>query len=176
MYRLSQKPVLPALLLLLFLMGCMPGRKLKQLPDGKAELADYTHDWLRYKIYLLPEDEAVGRKQKVRAGVKLSIRVINMHDNSSPLRRLCGDLQDYNTYYEYLLNGAKEEIYLQGKQGLKYPVYYAFENNYNAFPFETINLGYAFSGREQLKDYQLVFIDRVFSKDTIVFQLNSPKK
>jgi hypothetical protein len=153
--------------------SCAPARKALDVPSAPTELADHTQGWLRYKVYRQPA--AADRHHRDRA-LKLSIRVINMEDNSSPLRRLCGDLQDYNTYYEYLLNGAKNEIYLEGKKGIKYPVFYAFENNYNAFPFETFNLGYTFSGREKLEDYNLVFIDRVFAKDTIVFSLNNLKK
>lgn len=176
LYRILSLP-----LLALMWTGCKSGHKVMQVTKApktskvQTELADYTRDWLRYRVYLQPATEVTAQKDQSRA-LKLSIRVINIKDNSSPLRRLCSNLDEYNFYYEYLLNSAKEEIYLQGKNGIKYPVFYAFENNYNAFPFETINLGYTFSGREQLKDYRLIYIDRVFAKDTLVFSLNSPKQ
>jgi hypothetical protein len=147
--------------------------------NTKKQIAEYSVDWLKYKIYLLPQDTAGSKKHRNRAdkNIKLSIMVINMKDNFSPLRKLCSDIDQYNIYNEYLLNGAKNEIYLQTGTDINYPVYYAFENNYNAFPFETINVGYKLIHKK--KDHsepKLVFVDRVFSKDTITFNLTSSLK
>jgi len=147
--------------------ACMPARKVAQTKPGQEVLADRSRDWLRYEIYRLPDT-------KGNNSIRLSIRVINTRDNTSPLRRVCTNLEDYNTCYEYLLNRAKNDIWLESRSGARYPVYYAFENNYNAFPFETINLGYSCPDKKH--DYRLVFVDRVFARDTLVFPLPNLKK
>lgn len=126
----------------------------------------------------MPQEKGATKKQqnKTDKNIKLSIMVVNMNsDNASPLRRLCSNLEEYNIKNEYLLNSAKNDIYLVASDNtIKYPVYYAFENNYNAFPFETINVGYAFKNNEtkKMKKIKLVYIDRIFSNDSIFFNLN----
>ncbi len=131
-------------------------------------IGEYSRDWLKYKIFLLPEQPGTSRAKN--RSLALNIRVINIMDNVSPLRKRSGNLDEYNTYYEYLLNGCKNEIYLNAGGRISYPVSYSYENNYNAFPFESINVGYTISKRK--KKYELVYIDRVFSQDTVTFSLS----
>ena len=61
-----------------------------------------------------------------------------------------------------------------------YPVYYAFENNYDAFPFETINVGFEYdlrkNGINSLKNLQLIYTDKIFSHSTISCNLKYPNK
>lgn len=166
------------LLLCLFIAACSSNKQVA-ISNTKKQIAEYDIDWLKYKIYLMPQDTMTVKKHRTKAdkNIKLSIMVINMKDNFSPLRKLCSDIDQYNIYNEYLLNGVKNEIYLQTGTNINYPVYYSFENNYNAFPFETINVGYKLTHKK--KDHnepKLVFVDRVFSKDTITFNLTSSLK
>jgi len=67
---------------------------------------------------------------------------------------------------------------MKAKGALLYPVAYSFENNYNAFPFETINVGFKFSKgiKAGTKDLQLIYDDKVFARDTVSFYLNQIKK
>lgn len=135
--------------------------------QSKALVGSSERGWLHYEVFLLPVDSGIDKKNDV---VKLSVRIVNKHDNTSPLRKLCNNLDDYNTLYEYLLNSARNEIYLQTSGAITYPVSYSFENNYNAFPFETINVGYHI--RPKKKAMQLVYVDRVFARDTLIIPLN----
>ncbi len=125
--------------------------------------------WLQYKVFMLPAENN-GETYHGKRTVALNIMVINMIDNTSPLRKRSADLEQYNIQYEYLLNTCKNEIILNGKKTVSYPVSYSYENNYNAFPFESINVGYAVAAKKQ--SYQLVYVDRIFSQDTVTFSLS----
>jgi hypothetical protein len=144
----------------------------------KTLIGEQSAGWLKYKIYMLPGDTSRNGKQK--DNLVLSIMIINMQDNTSPLRKLCANLDDYNQYYEYLLNSCKNDIVLQAGNKRLYPVYYAFENNYDAFPFETINVGFESDrtnkGLNHLKNPELIYADKVFSHDTITCPLHNPNR
>ena len=141
--------------------------------EDKIQIAEFSKDWLQYKVYQMNDLNRKGASKREQA-LKLSVRIINMKDNTSPLRALCSNLDDYNIYYEHLLNGAKNELYLLTRDQIIFPVYYSFENNYNAFPFETINVGYVLPKATRKNNATtLVFVDRIFSKDSIFFNLNS---
>lgn len=159
----------------LALFSCATTKLGKQEAKSRKQIAELSVDWLKYKIYLMPEEEQVAGKSRHNKtkSIKLSMMIINMKNNFSPLRRLCSDINEYNLYNEYLLNGAKNEIYLISGNTINYPVFYAFENNYNAFPFETINVGYTLPKKNKKSTpMSLVFVDRVFAKDTLTFSLN----
>lgn len=163
------------LLIMLVLTGCHTGKLVSGVyRDNKILVDERSKGWLKYQVYLLPEDIAGKEQDKMM----LSIRVINMENNTSPLRRLCTSLDDYNEYYEYLLNHCKEDITVSAGGALLYPVSYSFENNYNAFPFETINVGYRYkAGKEKYKGgVALTYNDKVFAHDTINFDLNPIKR
>lgn len=151
--------------------SCHSSRKtIAQARTERELISEYRKDDLLYKVFRLPDKP--GGERVASAGnrnVMLSIRVINMKDNASPLRSRCTNLDEYNTLYEYLLNSCKNEIYLQNGKNISYPVSYSFENNYNAFPFETINVGYHISRKSS--NCKLVYVDRVFSRDTITFTI-----
>ena len=154
----------------LFMASCGSGRKAAQQPAAvnagarSVLLAEVDKGWLKYRIYQNTDTVAIKGDQILR----LSIRIINTSDNTSPLRKLCSNLTDYNTYYEYLLNSAKNELVLSdAKAVFNYPVAYSFENNYDAFPFETINVGYRIT-RKTIPQ-KLIYTDRVFARDTITF-------
>jgi len=166
--------VFAGLLLTVILAGCSGPRHASVAQDREA-LAQYSRPGLQYNLYLLPEDSATARGKKAAPYARFSIRVINTADNASPLRRLCHNLDEYNTYYEYLLNRALNDLQLIDNGAILYPVSYSFENNYNAFPFETINVGYRIDLRQARKKkhaLKMVYADRVFAQDTIVFNLN----
>ena len=170
--RRSAVRLLATLTLLLVLMNsCTTTRPVTTTSElvGTA-----NREWLTYQVYRLPTEKSNQPVDKKLATHMYSIRVVNTGDNTSPLRKLSNDLAEYNTYYEYLLNGCKDDISLSGNSGFTaYPVYYAFENNYNAFPFETINVGYTISKKQSReKNMRLVFVDRLFAHDTISISLN----
>lgn len=155
--------------------GCMSHKQMSS--SGNADnilLGEYRKGWIKYQVYQMPlETSTQSPARKKIETVKLSIRVINTEDGTSPLRKRCGSLEEYNTYYEYLLNGAKEDIVLLQASKVFYPVFYAFENNYNVVPYETINVGYVKkrARRKNAEHAQLLFNDKVFSGDTLVCDL-----
>jgi len=160
----------PLLIYITVLPGCTSSRKIS-ITQGTSILpvATTTRPGLQYNLYLLPADSVSVPY------TRFSIRVLSTTDNFSPLRRLCRNLQEYNTYYEYLLNGAAQDLLLVDRGQILYPVSYSFENNYNAFPFETINVGYRYGRqprRPKKRDLKMIYTDRVFAQDTIVFNLN----
>lgn len=157
--------------------GCDSIKHTSAKKNIKTQIAEYSNDELKYKVFLMPQESVTLKSKEKTKSIKFSIMIINMKNNFSPLRRLCSDINDYNIYNEYLLNGAKNEIYLLTNSGINYPTYYLFENNYSAFPFETINVGYSVpSPVKKGTQFTLVYVDRVFSKDTISFNLNSTLK
>lgn len=169
--------VIPCFLISSILMtSCTTNKKTVSVNNDKVLLTERSAGWLKYKVYLLPATEM---SRKGANNMMLSIQVINMQDNTSPLRKICADLDQYNTYYEYLLNRCKEDLLLYWKGEILYPVSYSFENNYNAFPFETINVGYKYDlnkkRNKRMKDLKLAYTDRVFAQDTITFYLNNKK-
>jgi hypothetical protein len=168
------------LLAVIFLSGCCgvttgcgsPKRLVRTEPQEKRLISEYEKGWLKYKVFLLPADENDQRYAGKNEIIRLSIMVVNIKDNTSPLRKLCSNLDQYNIYYEYLLNSCKNELSLQSAKHVAYPVSYSFENNYDAFPFETINVGYRI-GRSKKESYKLVYVDRVFSQDTLTFPIST---
>lgn len=163
--RISRLTVLLLMVICFQLQACHSTKKSARTAMKQKELiSELRTDWLHYKIFRLPD---TLKRAKGKEVVQLSIRVLNTMDDTSPLRKLCTDLEQYNIRYEYLLNGAKNEVYLQSPKGISYPVSYSFENNYNAVPFETINVGYHINRLE--KGTRLVYVDRVFAQDTLYF-------
>jgi hypothetical protein len=162
------------------IMSCSGPRKTASNRNTtKVLLAENTRPGLRYELYLLPADSTAQRSKQQVPYARLSLRIVNTADNASPLRRICRNLDEYNTYYEYLLNGAPGDLqFIDGKETF-YPVSYSFENNYNAFPFETINAGFRYDFRRSRRKnapLQLLYADRVFARDTLVFHLNLTKQ
>lgn len=152
--------------------SCKVGKPASAKQNDKILVSERSKGWLRYEVYLLPVET-----KRNDENVMLSIRIVNTYDNNSPLRKLCTSLDDYNQYYEYLLNHTKEDITMTAKGTLLYPVAYSFENNYNAFPFETINVGYRFATTKNAhaKALVLTYDDKVFGRDTVNFYLNHLK-
>lgn len=146
----------------------------KQPQRGVVQVAQFKKGDLSYEIYRQPlagenmQATAKGKQNTIR----LSIRIINKAGNVSPLRAVSANYEKYNINNEYLLNGAKNDIMLLVKGLVIYPSYYSFENNYNAFPFETINLGYSLTTQQRKLPVELIFVDKVFTQDSILFNLN----
>jgi|GEM_PF-4592264 len=140
----------------------------------KKQVAQFRKGDLAYEVYRQYLTETNGKKadRSKKESVRLMIRIVNKANNVSPLRAMSGSYDAYNSNNEYLLNGAKNDIMLLIKGQYIYPLYYSFENNYNSFPFETINLGYSISRQQKRSAVQLVFIDKVFTQDSIFFNLN----
>lgn len=162
-------------LIMLTVVSCKTGKTATIQPQTKILIGERNKGWLRYEVYLLPADVPPGKHSS--ENMMLSIRVVNTYDNTSPLRKLSTSLDDYNQYYEYLLNHTKDDITMYANGALLYPVAYSFENNYNAFPFETINVGYKLStrGKSAVKGLRLTYDDKVFARDTVNFYLNHIK-
>ena len=147
---------------------------LKQPKKKTEQIAQFKKGDLSYEVY---RQYATGENMQMAADpkqspVRISIRIINKGGNVSPLRAISGNYETYNINNDYLLNGAKNDIMLFVKGRLIYPSYYCFENNYNAFPFETINLGYSLTTKQRKSPVQLIFVDKVFTQDSIFFNLN----
>jgi hypothetical protein len=105
-------------------------------------------------------------------GIVLTVRVYNNQDMSSPLRKVCRSMDAYNSANEYLLNKLRQDIRLEYGTASCNPTDFWFENNYNAFPFETFKVGFTppksfFKGHSKVA--QLVYVDRVFTGDTLSF-------
>ncbi len=140
--------------------------------NAKLLLGNYTRGWVKYNIYILTNEAWQKKPLKNKKQIILSIRIINAEDNISPLRRQGRSLEQYNVLYEYLLNQAKNDLVLISGNSIAYPVYYSFENNYNAVPFETINVGYdissmAHKSKKRGVSMRLLYMDKIFSHDTL---------
>jgi len=161
-------------LCLLICGGCRSTKHTAAPVQERKLLSSCERPGLRYELYRLPADSVMDYRHSSDVPYfKFSIRIVNTADNASPLRRLCHNLEEYNTYYEYLLNRAVNDLQLIACGTIMYPVSYSFENNYNAFPFETVNAGYRFSNRSgKCRELELRYTDRVFAQDTIVFHFN----
>jgi hypothetical protein len=159
-----------------FLSGCA-GTKRTAVNTEKYQVSGLDINGLSYKVFVLPQQPGPNESRHKGSSRNLifSITVTNTLDNTSPLRKISGDLDQYNTYYEYLLNRCKENLVLKNGNELAYPVYYSFENNYNAFPFETINVGYRLKPLHKNNALTLQFTDLVFAHDTLNFPLNNLK-
>lgn len=166
------------LLLVFIIVSACSGSKKTIVTADKILVSEFERDWLKFRVFLLPQSQSDVHNSKKEHGQKnmvFSIMIINMKDNASPLRKICGNLDEYNTYYEYLLNRCKENISLQQNGEIAYPVYYSFENNYNSFPFETINVGYRFKEKRRTNVPELVFDDKIFSHTILRFSLDKIK-
>lgn len=129
-------------------------------------VAEKQVGWLKYQLYFKPQDPK-GKNQIV-----VSLRVINTENNVSPLRRISNNIEAYSTYYEYLLNSAKNDFILQTATYELYPKWFAFENNYNAFPFEVLNVGFEDNAlRKKDVPLTLLFTDRVFSHNVVSLKI-----
>jgi len=158
--------------------GCSsPRRTTRAWVSQKTLIKEREKGVFRYKVYIMPnQNQAKTRafSKKSKVPLVLSIRVINKDGGVSPLRGICQDLRQYSILYEYLLNAAKNDFVLLNGNEFEYPIYYSFENNYNAFPFETINIGYSGSvnpSATQLKKLRLLYMDKIFSHDTLLLNL-----
>lgn len=132
-------------------------------------IAQVKKDWINYQLYQLSDTTVQQQRSRLFA-----IRIVNTADNYSPLRKLSSNLEAYNTMYAYLLNQAKYDLLLQSDKGKQYACsYYAFENNYNAFPFDAMTIGFTIEGKKRYRhaQQQIQYIDHVFTQDTILFQL-----
>lgn len=137
-------------------------------------IGEFDRGWLKYKFYSQPVEKSLitsTKKRKKDSGSEMlfSIKIVNMQDATSPLRKLSTNLDQYNVLYEYLLNQIKNDLTLHVGDKTLFPVYYAFENNYNVVPFETINVGYKSSDLKRRKKIStsLIYADKVFLHDTI---------
>jgi hypothetical protein len=162
--------------------SCHTQRQFSNTPlvASKTLLATCDKGWLRYKIYQLPIDKQTTKKSKQSKNshpLVFSIMIINQENGDSPLRRICGSLEQYNALYEYLLNQAKNDLALVSGTNVLYPSYCSFENNYNAFPFETLNVGFSADALARYKvrksvPVRLLYMDRVFAHDTVTCDIN----
>ena len=138
----------------------------------KTLIASRTKGWLKYNIYQMPLDSQALRSHKRNRPLIFSIRIINMENDVSPLRRISSSLKQYDVFYEYLLNQTKNDLALVSGTTVVYPSYYSFENSYNVFPFETVNVGFsaeviAQSKFKKSEPVRLLYADKVFAHDTL---------
>jgi hypothetical protein len=134
-----------------------------------ALIVQIKKGWINYQLYKI-SDTTVS---KIRS-MQFAIRIVNTLDNLSPLRKLSNNLDMYNTYYAYLLTQAKYDLLLLTERNKAYPcTNFTFENNYNAFPFDAFTFGFSLAGSNKNRKAQkyIQYIDQVFTKDTILFQL-----
>ncbi len=178
-----KKPVVQMLCAALIIAtGCKQSSLIRQSsPLEKELLGTYSRGWITYKIYRLPLASTARGTSKRNTELVLSIKIINTEENgASPLRRQSKNLDQYNVLYEYLLNQAKNDLTLVSGNAIAYPVYYAFENNYNVVPFETINVGYDISSlqrrrRKNNAELRLFYMDKIFAHDTLSCSLTHPQ-
>ena len=167
--RIKKGVRLATSVVILLLAGCAVHHPaaITKVDDKQPQLlGEFSRGWLKYQFYQQGSNGKyhAGQKDKMR----FTVRIINMADGTSPLRRLARNIDQYNVYYEYLLNETKNDLTLVYGDRVLYPVYYAFENNYNAFPFETINVGYQPIGKKiKGASAYLQYADKVFAHDTI---------
>ncbi|GAA4450457.1 hypothetical protein [Rurimicrobium arvi] len=141
------------------LLSCGESKNLLKSPAQNRRVSGYATDSFRYEVYQLPSGKET---------LALSLRIVNVAGTQSPLRMLSGNIEQYSTYYEYLLNRAAADFRLVCDKEELAPAAYSVENNYNAFPFETINISF-YTGRKarSRKRKVLLFADNVFSHQVI---------
>lgn len=160
------------LLLLVQAMACVSRHvevRNEALVVDKRQIAEFTKGDVRYEVYQIQKEAPTKSKSKI---LNLSIRLINVGANVSPLRAISKDLEQYSANYEYFLNHAQQDVFLRIKNEPVFPKYYFFENNYNAFPFDVINVGFAIGAQQIKKGVQLVFVDKLLTRDSIFFNIN----
>lgn len=165
-----------ALLILGTSLGSCSVKKATLAPkQEKTQIATFSKGDLTYEIYRQSafNQDGESKVEKNNEILRLTIRLVNKAGNTSPLRAISRNYEEYNIHNEYLLNGARNDIMLCIQQQYLFPKYYSFENNYNAFPFETINVGYVLGKKQKHKPIQLIFVDKIFTRDSIFFNLNS---
>jgi hypothetical protein len=130
------------------------------------KVAAYRKGDLRYDLFLKKYNNVHNKRN-----VDFVLRIINIENDVSPLRAISKNLDEYSVHYEYLLNQAKDDfaLYVDGKS--LFPLSYSFENYYNTFPFDALNIGFASGTKLQGKNAELVFVDRLFSRDSIFFNI-----
>lgn len=141
----------------------------------KQLMGEQTRGWLQYRFFLHSASPCVSVEHQKGIELVMSIVVVNKYDATSPLRKVCSSLEDYNTRYEYLLNDARNDIAIEWAGHVYHPVYYAFENNYNTMPFETINIGFRTDRKFGRKHGtpMLRFANMAMGSDTVSCQLPS---
>ena len=125
-------------------------------------VAEMDRGWAHYEVY------RSGDKPKSGTPITLSIRVFDK-GGESPLRKISSSLQQYNEFYEYLLNRARYDLLLVQGQDAYYPTAFIFENGYRALPFETIVVTYTPLKLKRTRNHplRLLYLDKVFSHDTL---------
>ncbi|MFA6152122.1 MAG: hypothetical protein WC716_12425 [Chitinophagaceae bacterium] len=139
--------------------------------DNRIQIGEFQKGDLSYEIFRLDNFNQITSEQSKLKTIKLSVRIINKGGGQSPLRAISNNLDEYNSRYSYLLNNAKNDLIIKTHSAVLCPVYYSFENNYNAFPFETINVGYELNRKQAKGSVQLIFVDKIFTQDSIFFNL-----
>ena len=126
-------------------------------------MSEYANDSFRYELFQLPSDKQV---------MNLSLRIVNVKSGESPLRLISADIHQYTAYYEYLLNQAPADFKMIYKGQELFPVSYSVENNYNAFPFETINISFKTGPKAGSRKPKVLLIeDNVFTHKIIWMKL-----
>lgn len=146
-------------LLALLLCSCSQSIYRIGVVEQKRKVSEYANDSFRYELFQLPSGKQT---------TNLSLRIVNIKTGESPLRFVAADIRQYTAYYEYLLNQGPADFRMiyQGQELL--PVSYSVENNYNAFPFETLNISFKADRKAGSKKPKvLLFEDKVFSHRVI---------
>lgn len=101
---------------------------------------------------------------------------IRREDNTiSPMRYGVHSIEEYNERQNYYLNQAQNEIRLVYGDKRIVPMSYAFENNYNLTPQETIVVGFLLPQGEDKprQDMRISFVDKVFKNGIINAEYSS---
>lgn len=101
------------------------------------------------------------------------IRIRNTRDAVGPLRYISTNLEEYQKLYGYLLTEAKGDFMLRCGEQIIHPTLYWYTNNYNSIPMDEIKVGFTNLPQASSESIELLYIDRIFLRDTLVYALNA---
>lgn len=135
---------------------------------------DYCFQYKPHDYVILLEEltslEKEKRGKELEGTAWFNISFHNRESTVSALRYELTSKDAYDKRLDYFLNHAIDDVKLiYGTSDTLLPIAYAFENNYNLTPQETIVVGFRLPIGEKAptKDMQIVYDDRVYKSGII---------
>lgn len=135
---------------------------------------EYNFQYKPYDYILLCENivsfEREKRLKELEGTAWFNISFMNKQSRESALRQGLNSKDEYDSRLNYFLNDAINSVQLHyGHTDTLKPIAYAFENNYNLSPQETIVVGFKLPDGEKVpsKDMQIVYEDKIFKNGII---------
>jgi hypothetical protein len=113
------------------------------------------------------------RQIEQKSGWTFRIQISNLKASAGPLKYCSRSLEHYQLQYAYLLNDAKNDLFLKCGQTRIHPSSYVFTTHYSSVPMEELLVSFDFSTARKGEAVSLFYVDRVFLHDTLEYPLNA---